>query len=143
MCQEAPEDDSPMACNLEIYRQKYEQFRHLDRLRWQAPGLVFVSGAALLAVAGNCRWLPPQIPLSFFGLISLLSAYMTYRIALGITFNRNVLAEVAERIGDHDVPPNIAGLGASLIFRCFMIAVGISALAMALAIAWLPGWANN
>ncbi|MBI4659489.1 MAG: hypothetical protein HY735_11670 [Verrucomicrobia bacterium] len=44
-------DDNDREILLEVYRQKLEYFRHLDRLRWQTPPLALGVGAAVLAAA--------------------------------------------------------------------------------------------
>ncbi len=44
---------SELGIALEIYRQKYEVFRHLDRLRWQLPTIALPAGGVVLGLANN------------------------------------------------------------------------------------------
>lgn len=84
----------------EIYRQRYETFRHLDRLRWQmAQLLVAVLSAAALIFrtspdgVGGSFW-------AFLGLAFLTIAVVMDRISQGIARNGGVLRSVGERVGD-------------------------------------------
>ena len=89
---------------LEIYKQRYETYRHLDRLRWQM--LQIAVGAGLLALAFAKDGAKPNwwvfavvgAMFFFFGLVML-------RIGHGIKMNGQVLSKAADLVGDVDIPP--------------------------------------
>jgi len=90
--------------NIEIYRQRYETFRHLDKLRWQMLQiLVAIVSASAIFVRLN----PHIIEWLFFlllGLALLVLGIVLFKINNGIRTNGTVLRKVAESIGDNEIP---------------------------------------
>ena len=91
--------------NVEIYRQKYENFRHFDRLRWQMPGIALAIGAGVVAVSAR-----PSVPLPLIVLVLVLMgsgtcvcAYSMRRIRVRIEENREALIDVGMLIGDNRI----------------------------------------
>lgn len=90
--------------NLEIYRQRYETFRHFDKLRWQMLQILvaIASATALLLryTTGTLEWW-------FFcllGISLLIIGFVMIRIGDGIRANNKVLKKVAEAIDDNGIP---------------------------------------
>ena len=90
--------------NLEIYRQRYETYRHFDKLRWQMLQILvaIASATALLLryTTGTLEWW-------FFcllGMSLLIIGLVMIRISDGIRANNKVLKKAAEAIGDNGVP---------------------------------------
>ena len=91
---------------LEIYKQRYETYRHLDRLQWQmlqiAVGAVSVVVLVLARTDSDLEWwmfTTTGVMLSLFGIAML-------RIRHGLNKNNRILREVARKIGDIDIPGN-------------------------------------
>lgn len=94
---------------IEVYRQRYETFRHLDRLRWQmAQVLVAVLSAAALIFrtspdgVGGAFWL-------FLGLAFLTIALVMNRISQGIARNGEILENFGAAVGDNSIPSASSG----------------------------------
>ena len=90
--------------NIEIYRQRYETFRHFDKLRWQMLQILvaIASATALLLryTAGTLEWW-------FFCLLGtslLIIGFVMIRIGHGIRANNKVLKKAAKTIGDKRIP---------------------------------------
>ena len=90
--------------NLEIYRQRYETYRHFDKLRWQMLQILvaIASATALLLryTTGTLEWW-------FFCLLGaslLIIGFVMIRIGDGIRANNKVLKKVAKAIGDNRIP---------------------------------------
>ena len=90
--------------NLEIYRQRYETYRHFDKLRWQMLQILvaIASATALLLryTTGTLEWW-------FFCLLGtslLIIGFVMLRIGDGIRANNKVLKKAAEAIGDNRIP---------------------------------------
>ena len=90
--------------NLEIYRQRYETYRHFDKLRWQMLQILvaIASATALLLryTTGTLEWW-------FFCLLGtslLIIGYVMIRIGNGIRANAKILKKAAEVIGDNGIP---------------------------------------
>jgi len=88
--------------DIEIYKQKYENFRHFDKLRWQMPGIALAISAGVVALSAR-----PGMPLDLISLLLVLTAmgtavcaYTVHRIRYRLEENREALIEVARRIGD-------------------------------------------
>lgn len=90
--------------NLEIYQQRYETYRHFDKLRWQMLQILvaIASATALLLryTTGTLEWW-------FFCLLGtslLIIGFVMLRIGDGIRANNKVLKKAAEAIGDNGIP---------------------------------------
>ncbi|WP_299955412.1 hypothetical protein [uncultured Roseobacter sp.] len=109
---------------IEIYRQRYETFRHLDRLRWQmAQVLVAVLSAAALIFrtspdgVGGAFWL-------FLGLAFLTIALVMNRISQGIEKNGEVLKAFGAAVGDDRIPSASSGWQSVTHWLTIVIAIG-------------------
>ena len=123
-----------------IYQQRYETFRHLDRLRWQSPTIVLAGGTAFLGLAkADARPFPPSWAVLVFAVLSFLSAFMIYRVRRGIRENRVVLDRVAWRLGDQGIPDSASGRGASHSFQFFLALLGVASVALAVFL-WSSGY---
>ncbi|WP_337660568.1 hypothetical protein [Anderseniella sp. Alg231-50] len=94
--------------DIEIYRQRYETFRHLDRLRWQMLQLLIALGTAVTFVlrttSAPSQWW-------FFGLVGAILGtigFVMFRINSGARQNGRVLSQIGKRIGDDSIP-NVSG----------------------------------
>jgi hypothetical protein len=90
--------------DIEVYRQRYETFRHFDRLRWQMLQLLVavVSAAGLVSRASSQPvggWLWVMV-----GLACLIIAIVMFRVSSGMRGNNVALMEAAARLGDEDIP---------------------------------------
>lgn len=112
---------------VEVYTQRYETFRHLDRLRWQmAQVLVAVLSAAALIFrtapegVGGWFWM-------FLGLAFLTISIVMNRISKGIAANGEVLRRVGKQVGDLDIPDTSNWRGS--VTHWLTVAIGIGGLA--------------
>ncbi|WP_187431759.1 hypothetical protein ROLI_025430 [Roseobacter fucihabitans] len=88
----------------EIYAQRYETFRHLDKLRWQMLQLLIAvaTGTALVlrTTTGDIEWW-------FYALVGfslLVIAFVMFRIGGAIRGNAVVLQKAAVELGDMGIP---------------------------------------
>ena len=94
----------PTTEHLEIYKQRYETFRHLDRLRWQM--LQIGVGVCSLGVLAFARTFPEAdwwIFAAVGPVLAILGVAML-RIGHGVNRNNQVLRKTAEEVGDLDIP---------------------------------------
>jgi hypothetical protein len=89
---------------LEIYRQKYDVFRHLDNLRWQVPTVVVSAASVLLGLGQGSQSSPTGWSLSIAGLLCFFGSFAIWRIRSGIKKNGAVLEEAAKAVGDQSIP---------------------------------------
>ena len=113
---------------LEIYRQRYETYRHLDRLRWQMLPIAGGAGAAILALA-RYRSEPEWWVFLGVGLLLTISGVAMLRIGQGINKNGEVLRKVAAVIGDDDIPP-VAKWFKSVAFWISLTMIGFGVLCL-------------
>ena len=89
---------------IEIYRQRYETFRHLDKLRWQMLQILvaIVSATALFLrfTTDSMEWWGYFL----LGLALVVLGFILNKINIGIRNNGAVLKNVAEAIGDSGIP---------------------------------------
>ncbi len=90
--------------NLEVYRQRYETFRHLDKLRWQMLQILVAIGTAttliLRSTSGPLGWWF----FVFLGLALLVLAFAMHKINHGLRKNGKVLKIKGEAVGDTEIP---------------------------------------
>ena len=90
--------------DLEIYRQRYATFRHLDRVRWQLLQIAVGAGSLALVLTARDGGEPAWWVLVGLGLMFIIFGTAMEKIRLGINKNNNVLREHALRIGDQGIP---------------------------------------
>ncbi|WP_147372704.1 hypothetical protein [Henriciella mobilis] len=90
--------------DLEIYRQRYEAFRHLDKLRWQMFQIAVAGGPAVLAFGLSEGGAPNSLVMTVSGVLVATFAVVMLRIGQGIFANGKALKSVGDRIGDRDIP---------------------------------------
>lgn len=95
-----------MATNeeLEIYKQRYETFRYLDRLRWQILQIAVVICALILGFGKNGTDPEPWVFVAVGVLLTIFGATML-KIRRGINMNNQVLQKAAIQVGDTEIPP--------------------------------------
>ena len=101
--------DAPYA--IEIYKQKYETFRHFDRLRWQLLQIAIFSSAGIVAfseTAGDYS-LPTLFARAAVGVILVFIAIVMLRLRRDMVTNTSVLREAGRRIGDESIPSATIG----------------------------------
>lgn len=91
---------------LEIYKQRYETYRHLDRLRWQMFQISVGAGSLALAFArdGSASTSPSWWAFIVVGLLLTVSGLVMLKIGYGVRMNGQVLSKAAALIGDTDIP---------------------------------------
>ncbi len=89
---------------IEIYRQRYETWRYLDKLRWQFIQLLvaIISAIALIirATDGVIGWCFPLV----FSMILLAISFSMHKVSEGLRGNQKVLHRVALLVGDDGIP---------------------------------------
>lgn len=88
----------------EIYKERYETFRHLDKLRWQMLQLSVAAGSAVLAFGDVVTGSSADWKWAVTGFIFLVLGIAMIRIGNGIKANAEVLCEVGSQIGDKWIP---------------------------------------
>ncbi|WP_428543304.1 hypothetical protein [Profundibacter sp.] len=122
--------------SVEIYNQRYETFRHLDKLRWQMLQLLVAIATAtalvLRSTSGEIEWWFYLL----LGIALVTLAFVMLRIGSGIRNNAKALKVAAEAIGDNGMPDVsnewksiahwiavfVLGLGAFLIGTAILMA---------------------
>ena len=108
-----------------IYIQRYETFRHLDRLRWLMFQIAIATSGAIIAVFRNFGKLY-YFPLLSIGSILLLTGISMRRINLGIVKNGEFLHKIGKEVGDSEIPlPQFNVKSIAWWISWLMIIVGI------------------
>ncbi len=89
--------------NVEIYNQRYETFRHLDRLRWQMLQIGIAAGSILIAFSDDSGGKIVWWALLTVGIVLLSSSVAMMRIGSGIKANAEVLRAAGLAIGDEGI----------------------------------------
>ena len=114
--------------DIEIYKERYETFRHLDKLRWQMLQLAIASSAAILSFGSNGAVIHPWA-LSITGFVLISLGIVMEKISFGVWKNNKVLSEVGARIGDSEMPPQAKWYAsASFMIALVMIFIGFATL---------------
>ncbi|MEM9592428.1 MAG: hypothetical protein AAF967_14040 [Pseudomonadota bacterium] len=95
---------APTPKSVEIYIQRYETFRHLDKLRWQMLQLLIAVASATALVR---RSIPGELEWWFYALLGAALATLAFvmlRIGGGIRTNSIALREAGNAIGDSSLP---------------------------------------
>jgi len=89
---------------LEIYKQRYDTYRYLDRLRWEMLQIAVGAGSLILAFGKERSSGPDWWALCIVGLVLIIFGLVMERIRHAITMNGQVLRGVAAQVGDTDIP---------------------------------------
>ena len=112
---------------LEIYRQKYEVYRHLDKLRWNVPTISLAAGTVLLTFSGE-NDSPKWWAFVVFGILLLFSSYAVFRMRKGIAKNHQTLVEFASILGDNSISELKKRGGATWWLAIVMFVGGLAAI---------------
>ena len=110
---------------IEVYKQRYETYRHLDRLRWQMLQIAVGAGSLILAFArSGCE--PDWWIFAVVGLLLMIFGLAMLRIGQGINMNGQVLSKAATLLGDVDIPATSnRWKSVSFWIACILIIFGI------------------
>lgn len=89
---------------VEIYRQRYETFRHLDRIRWQMLQLLVAVASATALVLRSTHGNIDSWFYCLLGVALVVISFVMFRVAAGIRRNSQILKKVAEKLGDNGIP---------------------------------------
>ena len=89
---------------VEVYRQRYETFRHFDKLRWQMLQLLVAVASATAVVLRSTEGAVEWWFFSLLGFALLLISFVMFKISAGIRRNSEVLRHAAETVGDRRIP---------------------------------------
>lgn len=90
--------------DLEIYKQRYETYRHLDKLRWQMLQIGIAVISAIFIFGKNDNTEPKWWVLVIVGLVLILLGVAMLQIGNGINKNGEVLRLIGNSIGDKNIP---------------------------------------
>lgn len=90
--------------SLEVYKERYATFRHLDKLRWQMLQIAVAAGSAILAFGTNNATQPGWWALIAVGVLLMILGFAKIRIGDGIRCNNKVLNKFGKDIGDQEIP---------------------------------------
>lgn len=103
------DDKMTKSNDLEIYVQRYETFRHLDHMRYQAQNIAILIGTLFSAYVSGVKGDFHPILGLIIGIILVSLSFTMIRISQGIVGNSKVLKEFGDKVGDTKLP--IASLG--------------------------------
>ena len=110
----------------EIYVQRYETYRYLDRLRWQMLQVAVAAGAVVLGFGEKASSMPGWWTWAALGLVFVFCGISMIRISIGIRRNAKVLRQAAMVIGDEEVPiPSISWKSVSLWVASSLLIIGL------------------
>lgn len=124
-----------MASNeeIEIYRQRYETYRHLDKLRWQMLQISVAVAPLVLAFSVRNNQPPPIWSWVAIGIFLLITGWVMERIRTGVNKNATVLKKYSEILGDADQPDINGWKTSSAFWTSFALrAVGAGSIAYGL-----------
>jgi len=111
---------------LEIYRQRYETFRHLDKLRWQMLQIAIATSSVVLVFRRGTSAKPGWWIWAIVGMILLILGLAMVRIGNGIRKNGKVLRSAGNAIGDVNIPKQLSNWNSvSFWIAITMIIVGL------------------
>ena len=114
--------------HVEIYRQRYETFRHLDKLHWQMLHISIAAGAAAAALTTSSFISSIWWPIFGLGVMWSIFGLIMRQIRSGILTNNLHLKNAAELIGDTGIPDNKRGIkSVSTFVSGFIFWVGLGA----------------
>ncbi len=120
---------------LEIYKQRYDTYRHLDRLRWQIFQIAVGAGTLTLAFARGAGK-PDWWVLTIVGLMLCIFGIVMLRIGHGIKKNGEVLSKFGSELGDDFIPQvNNWWKSVSQWIAVALIAIGV--------LCWILAWCTG
>ncbi|MFC1720733.1 hypothetical protein ACFL0K_00555 [Patescibacteria group bacterium] len=119
---------------LEIYKQRYETFRHLDKLRWQMLQIAIATGSVILTFGKSDSTAEPGWWIwATVGMVLLILGFAMMRISNGIKKNGENLRRVGDIIGDVNIPKSSPGLSnISFWIETIMITMGLVCLILSI-----------
>jgi hypothetical protein len=113
---------------LEVYRQRYETFRHFDTLRWQMLQTAVASAGIVLAlgkdsIGAGMWWLWASVG----GILLALGAAML-KVNSGIIANSLMLKSAGEKLGDDRIPDQKKRRSVANWIALFMCSIGSACL---------------
>ena len=140
-----PKDKQNATALLEVYRQKYQNFRHFDTLRWSVHTVVITAGGLVVTFAAKATEPSGEtettVLLLLFGVFALLGWWLLYRLTYNHMKNSFALEGVAQLIGDLTIPHVPEDnrqllLSAAFMFMAFVGTLGSVALTTVLLRLW-------
>jgi len=120
-----------MTNKLEIYSQRYETFRHLDKLRWQMLQIAVATGAVVLALGKEGSSMPSWWIWAAIGLVFLLCGTAMLKIGEGIRKNGVALHQAGKEIGDEEIPiPSTGWRSVSVWVAGILVIIGVICIAL-------------
>lgn len=114
--------------DIEIYRQRYDTFRHLDRMRYQLLQILVAFGGAV-AIFFRFKSDPAEWWfLLLVGVMLLLIGYAMLRVSKGLWANNDALRKIGRKIGDTDIPPPQASWYRSVSCWIYVVVLFLGAL---------------
>jgi len=122
-------NEKPTDAQLETYRQRYETFRHLDKLRWQMLQIAIATGSVVLAFGSSASTKPEWWTWAAVGMILLILGVAMVRIGNGVRKNGKILRNAGNTIGDMDIPKQLSNWSSvSFWIAIVMIIIGLVSL---------------
>lgn len=119
-------DKKPTEAQLEIYRQRYETFRHLDKLRWQMLQIAIATSSVILVFGKDTSTKPEWWTWAVVGMILLILGLAMVRIGNGVRKNGKILRSAGVAIGDVNIPKQLSNWSSiSFWIAIIMIIVGL------------------
>ena len=92
-----------------IYQQRYEVYRHLDRLRWQMMQIGITAGSIALTFGSKTVGNPEWWVWLAVGIVLFFTGAAMMRIGSGIRANAKILCIAGKVIGDVNIPGKSPG----------------------------------
>lgn len=84
----------------EVYQQRYETYRHLDRLRWQMMQIGVTAASVIFAFSSEKESTLEVWTWLGVGIVLIFSATAMLKISNGISANAKMLKIAGEHLGD-------------------------------------------
>ncbi len=120
--------------NIEIYKQRYETYRYLDKLFWQMFQIAIGSIAVVAAILkiGDTSF---TIPIALISFLWVFIGGAMLRQRDGIRTNHVALKKAADSIGDNDIPrPKRNGI--SDVIAKLIVALGFIGFSISIILHW-------
>ena len=115
--------------HFEIYKERYETFRHLDKLRWQMLQIAVAAPSVILVFGGDGANQPKRWAIVAVGAILIALGVSMLRIGSGIRANNKALYNAGKAVGDNDIPvPKSNTRSVSFWIAITVILVGASSI---------------